>query len=76
MLSIVSDATVPVLVTVTVWGALVVPCNWLPKLSEVGDRMKAGTTIVPVSDTDCDVAEPATFTFSRAVFVVCSRWSA
>lgn len=45
------------------------PCNCLPKLSEVGDRLKVGTTIVPVSDTDCEVAGAATLTFSRAVFV-------
>jgi len=33
-------ATVPVLVTVTVWGLLLVPTVTLPKLSEGGERLK------------------------------------
>lgn len=69
MLLIVSGAMVPVFITVTVCGALVVPCCWLPKLSEAGDRVKAGRTIIPVSDTDCEVAGVATFTFKDAVLV-------
>jgi hypothetical protein len=31
----------PLLVTVTVWGALVVPTNWFPKFTFVVERLRA-----------------------------------
>ena len=39
---------VPLLVIVTTLAALVVPTNWLPNASDVGDRVTAGATPVPV----------------------------
>jgi hypothetical protein len=54
MLLIVSGA-VPVLVSVAVRAALVVPTFWLPKLSEVGLSVTLGADVtpVPVSGTLC-----------------------
>ncbi len=66
---IVSGAMVPVFITVTVCGALVVPRLWVPKLSEAGDKVKTGRMIVPVRDTTFEVAGAATFTFSDADLV-------
>src|ERR1700747_2758413 len=44
----------PVLVKVTVFTALVVSTVWLPKVSEVGDRLTAGALVpVPVRLTIC-----------------------
>ncbi len=45
------------------------PTAWLPNASEVGDRVRIGTRTVPVSDTDCEVAGAAAFTFNKALFV-------
>lgn len=41
-------AAVPLLVSVTVWAALVVPTSWLPKLRLVAERLTAGATPVPL----------------------------
>lgn len=48
---------VPVLVTLTVWGALVEPQRTVPKLILVGDRVTAGAVPVPVKAMVC--GEPA-----------------
>jgi hypothetical protein len=39
---------VPLLVIVTTLAALVAPTNWLPNARDVGDRVTAGATPVPV----------------------------
>src|SRR5215472_8964782 len=39
------SGSLPVFVTVTVWGELVVPTCWLPKDRFVGDGMSAGPSI-------------------------------
>jgi len=44
-------SSVPVLVTVTVFGELVVPTGWLPKLRLDALRLTAGAIPVPESDT-------------------------
>jgi hypothetical protein len=41
----------PELVTVTPCAALVVPTDWLAKVSEVGESVTAGATPVPVKLT-------------------------
>jgi hypothetical protein len=53
MLLIVSAAD-PVLVSVTVWAALLVFTNWLPKLRLVGEKDTAGAVVpVPLRATVC-----------------------
>jgi len=52
MLVILSGA-VPVLVRVTVWGALLLPTRWLPKFKLGGARLTAGSIPVPESVTVC-----------------------
>ena len=64
----------PVLVTVTVAGAEVVPRVTLPKLYGVTDvvagvTVAAGKRTLPVSVTDFETAGALTFTFTDALFV-------
>ena len=47
------SAEVPLLVMVTACAALAVLIAWLPKLRLVVDRVTAGVTPVPESETDC-----------------------
>ena len=48
------SAAVPVLVSVTVWAALVVPTVWLANVRLVDDKLTTGiATAVPVSETAC-----------------------
>lgn len=43
----------PVLVTVTVWGLLVVPSVWAEKVSDVGDKLTVAPEPVPLRITVC-----------------------
>jgi hypothetical protein len=52
MLLIVKGA-VPVLVSVTVWAALVVVMTWLAKIRLVGEKLVDGAVPVPVNETAC-----------------------
>ena len=47
------SVALPVLVSVTVCAALVLPTGTLPKLRLVGDRDTTGAVPTPVSDTVC-----------------------
>lgn len=58
----------PVLLTVTVFAAAVVPTAVLPlQFSEVGDRVRTGRRPVPDSATVPEVAGAATFTLNVAL---------
>lgn len=52
-----SNVPVPVLVSVTVWAALVVLRTWLPKLSVVAERLTNDATPVPCKAIDCGLPE-------------------
>jgi len=47
------NAAVPLLVRVTVWAVLVVPRDWLPNATLVGERLTAGAVPVPERPTVC-----------------------
>jgi hypothetical protein len=47
------SALVPLLVKVTVLGAVVVPTTWPPKLMLVGLTLTPGAVPVPLSDKTC-----------------------
>jgi hypothetical protein len=50
---LIDSGAVPVFVTVTLCGALVVPTPWDPKLTVDGDTCTAGAVPVPLSATAC-----------------------
>jgi hypothetical protein len=52
------SAAVPVLVKVTACAALLVPNNWLPNVSDVGERLTTGAVPVPVRATVWGLAPP------------------
>lgn len=47
VMPVISSAAVPVLVTLTVFGLLVVRYSWLVKASFVGDRVAIGVPVLP-----------------------------
>src|SRR5512146_749188 len=59
---------VPVLFTFTVCAGLALPTATDPKGTAVGDRLSAGTAMLPVRETEPAVAGVATLTVSLAVF--------
>src|SRR5947209_15720970 len=60
----------PVFVTVTACAVLVVFRAWFPNGRAVGDRPSTGSSTVPVSGIDSDVAGAAALTFNVAVLVL------
>ncbi len=73
ILTVVKSA-LPVLVSVTVCGALVLPTSWSLKVREVGEKVAAGAGVVPVPDkaTGCGlpVALSAMLRFALSAAVV------
>ena len=61
------NGTVPLLVSVTDWVALVVPTGWLPKLGLVGDNVAAGPVPVPDRATVCGLPLALSVTVSVPV---------
>jgi hypothetical protein len=61
---VIVTGTVPVLLTVTVFAALVVFTAWFEKATEAGDTVYVGTMTLPVSGIDCDTAGAATVILS------------
>ena len=52
-------AAVPVLVSVTGMGALVVPACWFKKFNDAGETLATGAMPVPLRDTFCDATGDA-----------------
>lgn len=65
-----ANGTVPVLVTVTVCGVLIVLIGTLPNAREVAERETTGRRVVPVRVTEPDTAGAATNTRSNADLAV------
>jgi hypothetical protein len=57
----------PVLLRVTVWAALVVPRDWLPKARLVAARLTAGPVPVPVRLTVCGLPVALSVMLTEAV---------
>jgi hypothetical protein len=53
-----ASAPLPVLFTVTVCAALLVPDNWAAKVSEAGDKLTTGASPVPVPVTAISCGSP------------------
>jgi len=61
------NAAVPLLVRVTVWAELVVPRDWLPNATLVGERLTAGAVPVPERLTVCGLLGALSVKESEAV---------
>src|SRR5438128_824484 len=68
LIPLMTRVSVPVLVKVIVFGALVVPTAWDPKLRLVGSTVMTGATPVPVRGITCGL--PAAFSVTVSVPVL------
>jgi hypothetical protein len=66
---VILNVALPLLVRVIIWAALVVPRDWLPKGTLVGERLTAGAMPVPARLSDWGLPAALSVNTTEAVRV-------